>query len=130
MNKFAMALAATSMLAAAPALADHNNKGGYGGKVGQDTKVCLITYDRATTMGLPAENVVKAQYLPLRIALSKDTSASLIVTYGSGGPTGGGIDIANVSYNDSTVDGINIGSTTEEACMALEDYVEMRDDND
>jgi hypothetical protein len=132
MKKLAMALAATSMLAV-PAMAQNmGNKGGFGGKVGQDPKVCLITYssDVSDGKGDAAEFVTKAQYLPLRIAVSKDTMSSLIVTYGANGATRAEypeIDIDRVQYDDTTVDGINVNSTTEEACEALEEYVENRE---
>lgn len=133
MKKIMIALAAMSM-SAAPAAANHSNMGN-GNAYGKGPRVCLITYDTALmsmngqVQGLPAERVTKAQYLPLGVALAKDTSMSAIVTYGSTGATGGGIEIARVQYDDATVDGINFNSTTEEACTALADYVDMRDDD-
>jgi hypothetical protein len=131
MKKIALALAASSMLAV-PAMALEHTDGKGGNAYGKDPKVCLITYssDVSDGRGDPAEFVTKAQYLPLRIAMRKDTAQSLIVTYGSGGYNGPEVDIARVQYNDPTVSGIRMNSTTEEACTALSAYAEMRDMDD
>jgi hypothetical protein len=136
--KIALLAATAAVIMASPAAANQGNHGkahGNNGKsagapYGQQPKVCLITYSRATNVGLSAEQVTKAQYLPLGIALMKDTAFSLIVTYGANGATGAGIDIARVSYNDPTVSGITTSSTTEQACNALEEYVDGRDNSD
>jgi hypothetical protein len=138
MRKILMALAATSLVAA-PALALQGKSQGapYGNAYGQDKtkgekqpKVCLITFDREliNNQGLPVENVLKAQYLPLNIALAKDTMSSLIVTYGANGATGGGIEQAQVQYDDPTIE-ITPTSTTEEACSAIQEFVELNDDD-
>jgi len=135
MKMLSLALAATSLLATPAVAAQSNGNGnGNGNAFGKGPRVCLITFNRDTTVGLPAEDVVKAQFLPLGVALRKDTTASLIVTYGANGATGDGIDIARVQYNDPSVSGITTSSTTEQACTALAEFAESRsmdmDDDD
>ena len=125
MKKFLIAAFAVSTavgsMAMTPALA-----GSKGNAYGQGSRVCLITYDRATSIGLPLANVVKAQYLPIGIALKLDTANSLLVTYGPDGATDDGINFTKGSWDDAATD---LGMSTEEACTAIQDYVDSNSED-
>jgi hypothetical protein len=129
MIKFAMALAAASMLAAPAALAKNANGNGKGQSQSRGVKVCLVTFaDSSSTL---ASNVINARYLPLAAALQQKArnmnDAQLIVTYGATGATSAGIDAPRVnagSFNIKT--NFTFDTTTEEACTALEIYAERK----
>lgn len=125
MRTLAVAIAATSMLVAVPAIAAKGGNGN-GNAYGHGPRVCLITYDQALSQGLPLEHVTKAQYLPLGVALKKDTDHSLLVTYGPSGATGEGIDHPQILVDDAATDPT---MTTEEACNAIQAYVEENNDD-
>ena len=125
MKKFVIAAFAVSTavgsMAMTPALA-----GSKGNAYGQGSRVCLITYDQATSIGLPLANVVKAQYLPIGIALKLDTANSLLVTYGPDGATDDGITHKQINVDDAAT---NPGMSTEEACAAIQDYVDSNSED-
>jgi hypothetical protein len=89
MRSLILSLAATSLLAG-PAFAQGGNAYGH------DPKVCLVTFGSPEEAAGQADaDVVKAQYLPLRIAMRKELqsdSVSDIYTYGDDGYTGAGVD--------------------------------------
>jgi hypothetical protein len=129
MTKYALALAAASMLSAPAALAQNGNGNGKGQSQNRGTKVCLVTFaDSSSTL---ASNVINARYLPLAAALKQKArnmdDAQLIVTYGMTGATNAGIDAPRVnagSFNIKT--NFTFETTTEEACTALEIYAERK----
>lgn len=108
MLKATLALAVAS-LAAAPAIAAQGNGKAYA--YGHDPKVCLVTWATEADRLTQADAlVVKAQYLPLRIALAKEAESddvSDIYTYGDDGFTGDGVDFHYA------------GDTTEATCAYL-----------
>jgi hypothetical protein len=111
-----MAALAASTLAAAPAIAQN------GKAYGHDPKVCLVTWgSEADRMSQADATVVKAQYLPLRIAMRKEAESdnvSDIYTYGTDGYTGDGVD-----YHYA-------GDSTEATCAMLAEIAESNDDSD
>lgn len=130
MRTLALAVAATSMLAAVPALAEKGGNGN-GNAYGHDPKVCLLTFDG--TFGADAD-VVKAQYLPLRIAERKvtDETTQGIAYYGPGelDPRPASVDFYYPEGSSSAVIGVNETSDTETLCEAFADYAESQDDDD
>jgi hypothetical protein len=126
MRKLALALAAASFLAA-PAVAAPGQ--GKGKAYGHDTKVCLIGFNTAEEAQAGADaTVIKAQYLPLRIALTKaEGDASQAI--GFYGPT-------TLSADDLTLIGATTlynypdGIGTEEQCEAYMDIAEQNSVDD
>lgn len=134
MMKSLFAAAAASALIlpsfAAPANAA---RGGMGGAVGKDPRVCLLTFE-AGQFGDDAA-VVKAQYVPLRIAakLRKDPSTQAIAYYGYGDLTADQQTYINLYYpsgSSSAVVGVNENADTETLCKAFMEYAEMQDEGD
>lgn len=126
MRKLALALVATSLLAA-PAVAAPGNGKAYG----HDTKVCLLGFNTAAEAQAGADaTVIKAQYLPLRIALTKaegdDTQA--IGFYGSGTLSDDELALIGTTRLFNYPDGIG----TEEQCELYMDIAEQNsaDDDD
>lgn len=89
MRTLILALASTSLLAG-PAAAQR------GHAYGHDPKVCLVTFESEEAAASQADvGVIKAQYLPLSIAMRhelRSDSVSDIYTYGDDGYTGAGVD--------------------------------------
>jgi hypothetical protein len=126
--------AATALLLPALAGPAHAAKGGMGGAVGKDPRVCLLTFSSAGEFGADAA-VVKAQYVPLRIAvkLRKDPSTQGIGFYGPGTLTAA--QAAQVQFNypggsSSPVIGVTAVSDTATLCEAWMAYAESQDDED
>jgi hypothetical protein len=135
MMKSLFAAAAASALIlpsfAAPANAA---RGGMGGAVGHDPKVCLLTFDSAAEFGADAA-VVKAQYVPLRIAtkLRKDPSTQGIAYYGFGDLSASQQASINFYYptgSSSAVIGVNENADTQTLCEAFMAYAEAQDEGD
>lgn len=107
-------------------------RGGMGGAVGQDPRVCLLTFSSAAEFGADAA-VVKAQYLPLRIAIKHETDATTqgIAYYGFGELTASqqaSIDFYYPNGSTSAVVGVNENADTQTLCQAFMDYAESQDD--
>lgn len=160
MKTFVVALAAASMLAAPAAMAqnvgnagknggkagaggdegkgDSRGNKGHGGKVGHDAKVCLVTFQEGGAPGTPASDAIRAQYLPLRIAValkSRDTNdIQQIQTYGPIGYAGAEVSTGGARLDASKFDisnSLTPSATTEQACRFLADYADSsRDDDD
>jgi hypothetical protein len=107
-------LAATSILAG-PSFA-------AGKAIGQDPRVCLVTFVSEEAAASQADaGVAKAQYLPLRIAMkleARSDSISDIYTYGDDGYMGAGVD-----YHYA-------GDSTEATCEYLASINATDDDED
>lgn len=119
MRTLALALAASSLIAAVPAIAAPGNGKGYA--YGHDPKVCLVTFGTPEERAGQADaDVVKAQYLPLRIALQKEQASddvSDIYTYGDDGYVGDGVDFHYA------------GDSTEDTCAYLDGINNDEDDD-
>jgi len=117
------ALFASSIIAAAPAAAQN------GKAYGHEPKVCLLTFSVA---GSTADaDVVKAQYLPLPIALkleARNDAFADIYTYNET-TTFTGVDNNVPSPSDPAL-GIEPDMTTEEVCNLFMDFVDDNDDDD
>jgi hypothetical protein len=131
MRNLILALAATTLLGAPAAVAQSGN--GNGNAYGQGPRVCLVTFaDGSNTL---ASNVIKAQYLPLGVALNHKARVmndyQLIITYGTSGATGTGIDYSRINAGGfDLANTFNATTTTQVACEFLADYAESRDMDD
>lgn len=123
MKILALALA-SSVLVTAPALA----KSPFSSPPGKDPRVCLLTFSSAAAADAGADaEVVKAQYLPLQIALklAGDATVTGIGWYGAGELTADqeakitDSDLHFFNYPDATVD-------TQDQC---ELYMQIAADN-
>jgi hypothetical protein len=116
MRNVMFALGASALLAG-PAAAQPK-----GNAYGQDPRVCLVTFESAAAATSGADTgVIKAQYLPLSVALkleAKSDSTSNIFTYGSGGFTGAGVDTHVAAPSDPAL-GITANMTTQQVCSIL-----------
>lgn len=126
------AVAASALILPTFAIPAHAARGGMGGAVGKDPKVCLLTFSSSAGYGADAE-VVKAQYVPLRIAmkLEKDQSTQAIAYYGYGDLSAeqqASIDFYYPDGSSSAVIGVNQNSDTQTLCEAFMDYAESQDD--
>lgn len=110
MRKFAAILAATTLLASGTSFAASP----YATPPGHGPKVCLVTFGTAEEAQAGADvDVVKAQYVPLAIALkleARNDAVADIYTYGDDGYDGDEVD----HHVASTM-------TTEEVCSYLSD---------
>lgn len=107
-------------------------RGGMGGAVGKDPRVCLLTFSSAAEFGADAA-VVKAQYLPLRIAMKHETDSTTqgIAYYGFGELSASqqaNIDFYYPNGSTSAVVGVNENADTQTLCQAFMDYAEGQDD--
>jgi hypothetical protein len=133
MKSLFAAAAATALILPSFAPA-HAARGGMGGAVGKDPKVCLLTFSSAAERGADAA-VVKAQYVPLRIAvkLMKDPATQGIAYYGFGALSQAHQDMLDWYYptgSFSTVAGVPDNADTETLCTAFMEYAESQDDED
>jgi hypothetical protein len=99
-----------------------------GGAIGQDPKVCLLTFSSAAQFGADAA-VVKAQYVPLRIAqkLRRNASTQGIAYYGFGNLTAAQqaqIQFYYPNGSSSAVIGVTENADTQTLCNAFEQYAE------
>lgn len=119
MRKLAAILATTTLLAATPSLADSP----YATPPGKGAKVCLVTFGTAEEALAGADaDVVKAQYVPLAIALKLEARND---------------DVADIyTYGDLGYDGVEVDHhvasdmTTEEVCSYLSDLSDQATDDD
>ena len=133
MMKTLFAAAAASALILPSFAPAHAARGGMGKAVGKDPKVCLLTFE-AGSYGADA-GVVKAQYVPLRIAmkLQKDPATQGIAYYGYGELSAAHqaeIDFYYPTGSSSAVIGVNENADTETLCEAFMAYAESQDDED
>lgn len=121
MRTTALILAASTLLAG-PALAEPK-----GNAYGKDPRVCLVTFESAAAATSGADTgVIKAQYLPLSIAVkleAKNDATSNIFTYGPSGFTGTGVDNHVAAPSDPAL-GITANMTTQQVCSILAAYGE------
>jgi len=121
----AMFALASCALLAGPAAAQPQ-----GNAYGQDPRVCLVTFESAAAATTGADTgVIKAQYLPLSIAMkleAKNDATSNIFTYGATGFSGTGVDFHIAAPSDPAL-GITAGMTTQQVCSILAAYGESRD---
>jgi hypothetical protein len=138
MKSLFAAAAASALILPTFAMPAHAARGGMGGAVGKDPRVCLLTFSSAAHFGADAA-VVKAQYLPLRIAMkheAKDTSTMGIGYYGYGDLSAqheAHIDFYYPDGSSSPTIGVTETSDTKTMCQAFMDYAEGQDgegDND
>jgi hypothetical protein len=115
MRILALALAASSMLAAVPAMAASP----YTQPPGKDPKVCLLTFDSATERN--DVNVTKAQYVPLQIAAKLETRNDDYMDAFVYGTTDPEIEGTTWAYDTRT---------TEETCAYLADLADDADEDD
>lgn len=118
MRKIAAILAATTLLASGTSFAASP----YATPPGQGPKVCLVTFGTAEEALAGADaDVVKAQYVPLAIALkleARNDAVADIYTYGDAGYDGDEVD----HHVASTM-------TTEEVCGYLSDLSDQATDD-
>ncbi len=118
MTKTVLAAVAASALLAPTLLAPANSQGR---KVGHQPKVCLVTFGAETGNTGADADVIKAQYVPLPIAMKlearNDTLAD-IYTYGATGFSGAGVDFHVAAPNDPAL-GITPEMNTEQVCNIL-----------
>jgi hypothetical protein len=133
MRTFALALAASSLLAAAPALA----QGKSASAPGHQPKVCLLTFASADALASGADSgIVKAQYVPLPIGqkLLKDPSTQALAYYGFGDLTAEQqAAIGRFYYPNGSSDpnvGVTETSDTETLCNAFAAAADADDDGD
>ena len=135
MMKTLFAAAAASALILPSFAPAHAARGGMGGAVGKDPKVCLLTFSSAADFGADAA-VVKAQYVPLRIALKLEARSPSTVGIGYYGPgalsatQAAQIDFYYPAGSDSPVIGVTETSDTQTLCEAWMAYAESQDDDD
>jgi hypothetical protein len=129
-NAFLAAVAAAAVLAptfTAPSLAQ-----GRGRAIGHQPKVCLVTFSSTTGNTGADADVVKAQYVPLAIAMKlegRNDTLSDIYTYGATGYQGAGVDYYIASPNDPAA-GITADMNTAQVCEALSDYADQNQASD
>lgn len=126
------AVAASALILPSFAIPAQAARGGMGGAVGKDPRVCLLTFSSSAQYGADAA-VVKAQYVPLRIAVKHQTDPSTqgIAYYGYGALTAqqqAQIDFYYPNGSSSAVIGINETSDTQTLCAAFMEYAESQDD--
>ena len=135
MKSLFAAAAASALILPSFAVPAHAARGGMGGAVGQDPKVCLLTFSSAAEVGADAA-VVKAQYVPLRIAVkleAKSPSVSAIAYYGYGDLTAAQQSQVDYYYpegSSSEVAGVTENSDTETLCTAFMAYAESQAGDD
>ena len=124
------ALAACGLLAGPAAAQSSLPSQAKGNAYGHDPRVCLVTFESAAAAQSGADTgIVKAQYLPLSIALkleARNDALADIYTYGSTGFNGTGVDHYVAAPSDPAL-GITANMTTEQVCSILARAAEERD---
>lgn len=132
MKSLFAAAAASALILPAFATPAHAARGGMGGAVGKDPRVCLLTFSSAAQFGADAA-VVKAQYLPLRIAVkheAKNTTTMGIGYYGYGDLSAQHQAQIDFYYPDGSAApdiGVTEVSDTKTLCQAWMDYAESQE---
>ena len=135
MKSLFAAAAASALILPSFAIPAHAARGGMGGAVGKDPRVCLLTFSSTAEVGADAA-VVKAQYVPLRIAVkleAKNASVSGIAYYGYGDLSAEQQSQIDWYYPDgstSTVAGVTENSDTQTLCAAFMEYAESQEGED
>jgi hypothetical protein len=130
MKSLFAAAAASALILPAFATPAHAARGGMGGAVGKDPKVCLLVFEEGQ-YGADA-GVIKAQYVPLRIAmkLQARNDNSGIAYYGYGALTTEQQSSINFYYpngSSSPTVGVTETSDTQTLCEAFMEYAESQE---
>ena len=132
MKSLFAAAAASALILPSFAFPAHAARGGMGGAVGKDPRVCLLTFASAAEFGADAA-VVKAQYVPLRIALKLEARSSTTIGIGYYGPgeltatQAGQIDFYYPEGSSSPTIGVTETSDTQTLCEAWMEYAESQE---
>ena len=132
MKSLFAAAAASALILPSFAVPANAARGGMGGAVGQDPRVCLLTFSSAAEYGADAA-VVKAQYVPLRIAVklqAKSPTTMGIGYYGYGNLTAAqqaDVDFYSPNGDVSPTIGVTETSDTQTLCTAWMEYAESQE---
>ena len=135
MKSLFAAAAASALILPSFAIPAHAAQGGMGGAVGKDPRVCLLTFSSAAEYGADAA-VVKAQYVPLRIAVklqAKSPTTMGIGYYGYGALSADQqafVDFYSPNGDISPVIGVTETSDTQTLCAAWMEYAESQEGED